>query len=170
MDFRMFLDRSHPVFWVALTILGIGVIWLAGGVFSLLGSVIWYAIVFALAGGVLYAADEYFRTTLLRRRSTRFAVAVVVSLIWLGMSGQGWIASFILAAWSFLVLLTIFQLAPIVWKNRDAMQRQFDDVVEGRVDPVTAARSAAQSAAGAVGDSARRGVDDAHSEATRYRK
>ena len=86
------------------------------------------------------------------------------------MSSQGWIASFVLAAWSFVVLLTVFQLAPVVWKNRDAMQRQFDDVVEGRVDPVTAARSAAQSAAGAVGDSARRGVDDAHSEATRYRK
>ena len=170
MDWNRLTDRSSPLFWVALTILGLGVIWLAGGVFSLLGSVILYAIVFALVGGALYAADEYFRTTLLRRRSTRFAVAVVVSLIWLGMSSQGWIASFVLAAWSFIVLLTVFQLAPVVWKNRDAMQRQFDDVVSGRVDPATAARSAAQSAAGAVGDSARKGFSDAHGEATRYRK
>src|SRR3989344_3298314 len=71
MDWNRLTDRSSPLFWVALTILGLGVIWLAGGVFSLLGSVILYAIVFSLVGGALYAADEDFRTTLLRRRSTR---------------------------------------------------------------------------------------------------
>lgn len=147
MDIGALLKKYHHYLWALAAV--VAAIVLVYTVTNIVGTLIGHAIGFAIIGALLYAGDYHFKQWI-GKPHVQFLVAVALAIAYAIVATNGLVLGAILLAWHFVVLMCTFSLSAVFWPNQDAVAQRLRDVMDQKVDPVTAMKEAAGAVAGGV--------------------
>lgn len=152
--------HGHWMLWTLLAIVGfIIVVSLFGSIVStLIGQIILFGIIAAL----VFAADWYTAKSL-SNVGVQFAAAIGFAVVAGFISSQSLPMNVLLRACDIVIMMCVFSLSAAIWHNSNAVMKTFQDLQDGKADPLATLKTAAAGAGGAL----KEGFDNTVSETKR---